>query len=317
MLTGKNFFNLKNVFNSSSKDIFRNSLFNAQAYNILQVNRVMEKLTKERRESIEKRHQEMINEIEEKPNNPADEEDNSNQNKSWVKRIQEDKSHEEMTARFKQTIAALDVPGGPLSKENFEKHKNDFDEKIWKEIAYVKPEKKKVIYRNMELEVNAKFKIDKVQPSGKDVLRTGIIGYKMGMTGVWDKYGIYYPLTVIKIDRCQVVQIKTKDKEGYYAMQLGIGEKRLKKTTKSLTGHFVKANVPPKKSLKEFKVSPENLLPLGYMIGAKHFVAGQFVDVRAKSKGKGTQGVMQRWNFSGGFASHGCSLKHRAPVKYI
>jgi 50S ribosomal protein uL3 len=316
MLTGKNFFNLKNIFKSSCKEIFKNSLFNAQAYNILQVNRVMEKLTKERRESIAKRNQEIINELEGNPNEPIEEE-NSDQRKSWLKRIQEDKSHEEMMDRFKKTVAALDVPGGPLSKENYDKHKNDFDEKIWKKIAYNKPEKKKVIYRNMELEVNANFKIDKVQPYGKEILRTGVIGYKMGMTGVWDKYGIYYPLTVIKVDRCQVVQIKTKDKEGYYAIQLGIGEKRLKKTTKSLTGHFVKANVPPKKNIKEFKVSPENLLPLGYMIGAKHFVAGQYVDVRAKSKGKGTQGVMQRWNFSGGFASHGCSLKHRAPVKYI
>ena len=75
--------------------------------------------------------------------------------------------------------------------------------------------------------------------------------------------------------------------------------------------------MPPKKNLKEFKVDPENLLPVGYMLGVKHFLLGQLVDVRAKSKGKGTQGVMTRWNFAGGFASHGCSRKHRHGVKNL
>jgi large subunit ribosomal protein L3 len=139
----------------------------------------------------------------------------------------------------------------------------------------------------------------------------------MGMTGEWDKFGIYFPLTVLKVDRCQVVQAKTKEKEGYYALQLGIGEKRLKKVTKSLTGHFVKANVPPKVHLREFRVSPENMLPPGYMLGPKHFVVGQYVDIRSISRGKGTQGVMHRWNFAGGFATHGNSRKHRAAVKRL
>lgn len=312
MLTGKKLLNFRNILNSSSKDSFRNTLFNSQIYNILQVNRVVERLTKERRQSIERRHQEMINEIEGKPNNQE-----GDKVGNFFIRLRNDKSHEEMMERYKKTVSNLDIPNGPLSKENYAKTKNDFDEKIWKKIAYVEPEKTKRIYRNMELEVNSKYKINKVVPSGKDVLRTGIIGYKMGMTGVWDKFGIYYPLTVIKIDRCQVVQVKTKDKEGYYSLQLGIGEKRIKKVTKSLTGHFIRANVPPKKDMREFRVSPENLLPLGYMLGPKHFIAGQMVDVRSKSRGKGTQGVMQRWNFSGGFASHGCSLKHRAPVLKI
>ena len=133
------------------------------------------------------------------------------------------------------------------------------------------------------------------------------------MTHFWNKWGAMVPCTVIQIDRCQVTQVKTKEKDGVNAMQVGCGEERLKNLTKPLAGHFLKNNLPPKDDLAEFPVTPENFLPVGYCLGPRHFSIGQFVDVISLSKGKGYQGVMKRWNFSGQGAAHGNSVSHRHP----
>jgi large subunit ribosomal protein L3 len=135
------------------------------------------------------------------------------------------------------------------------------------------------------------------------------------MTVAWDKHGIQFPLTVIKIDNCQVTQVKTVETDKCNALQLGVGHREPKNLSKAMIGHFIKNNISPKKDVKQFRVTPENTLPVGYMLTARHFVPGQFIDVVAKSKGRGMQGVMYRWNFRGLFATHGCSIKHRAIVR--
>jgi 50S ribosomal protein uL3 len=179
-----------------------------------------------------------------------------------------------------------------------------------------KPEKrilKKEDYYSRADEINKKFAIKPVEPA-KNSVRTGLLGYKVGMTVAWDKFGIQFPLTVIKIDNCQVTQVKTVETDKCNALQLGVGHREPKNLTKAMIGHFIKYNISPKRDVKQFRVTPENTLPSGYMLTARHFVPGQYVDIVAKSKGRGTQGVMYRWNFKGLFATHGCSIKHRAAV---
>jgi 50S ribosomal protein uL3 len=169
-------------------------------------------------------------------------------------------------------------------------------------------------YFNRADEINKKFELKKVVPR-KESRRVGVLGYKVGMTGTWDRWGTWFPLTVVKIDNCQVTHVKSKGgKDGYDALQVGVGEKDSKRTTKSMIGHFIKNDLPIKRDVREFKITAENTLPIGYMLTARHFVPGQSVDVRGISKGKGMQGVMYRWNFSGGFATHGCSIRHRSGV---
>ena len=203
--------NLKNKFKFPINNK-KNLLYNAQSFNILQVNKIAKKLTKERLDSIEKRQQELIDEIEGNPTKTDENDDEANQD--MMKRIAEDKSHDEMMDRFKESMKILEAPESPLNKKNWEKSKTEFNE-VFKGIAtYVKPEKKNIIYKNMEKEINSIFKIKKVEPSDRNTKRSGVLAFKVGMTGVWDKYGIYYPLTVLQVDRCQVVQVKTKDKEG-------------------------------------------------------------------------------------------------------
>ena len=172
-------------------------------------------------------------------------------------------------------------------------------------------------YFNIAEEINKKFKINKVENTTRELKRTGLIGYKIGMTGVWDKFGTWHPLTVIKIDRCQVIAHKIKEKDNYYGIEIGCGELRVEKTTKPMLGHFIKNGVPPKRDISEFQVSKENLLPPGYVLTVRHFIPGQFVDIQGVSKGKGWAGVMKRWNFKGGVSSHGNSLNHRAAVIYF
>ncbi|KAI7844183.1 hypothetical protein COHA_002318 [Chlorella ohadii] len=142
--------------------------------------------------------------------------------------------------------------------------------------------------------------------------RTGLVAVKVGMTQEWDAWGVRVPLTVLWVDDCQVVQVKTDEREGYTALQLGAGAKRPKQLRGSLRGHFEAAGVPLKRKVAEFRVTPDALLPVGHELRASHFVAGQFVDVSGTSIGKGFQGVMKRWGFSGQPASHGNSLAHRA-----
>jgi len=143
-------------------------------------------------------------------------------------------------------------------------------------------------------------------------MRSGVIAQKLGMTRVYNDAGEHVPVTVLRLENCQVVAQRTVEKNGYTAVQLGVGLAKVKNTTKPLRGHFAKASVEPKAKMAEFRVSPENLLDVGVEITAEHFVAGQKVDVTGTSIGKGFAGVMKRHNFGGHRASHGNSITHRA-----
>jgi large subunit ribosomal protein L3 len=143
-------------------------------------------------------------------------------------------------------------------------------------------------------------------------MRSGLIAQKLGMTRVYTEEGVVVPVTVLKVDNCQVVAQKTADKDGYTALQLGAGVPKIKRLTKAERGHFAVAKVEPKRKLKEFRVSPDNVSPVGAEITVEHFVPGQFVDVTATSMGKGFAGGMKRWNFGGLRATHGVSVSHRS-----
>jgi large subunit ribosomal protein L3 len=142
-------------------------------------------------------------------------------------------------------------------------------------------------------------------------MRSGVIAQKVGMTRVYNDAGEHVPVTVLRMENCQVVAQRTEEKNGYTAVQLGVGLSKVKNTSKALRGHFARASVEPKARLAEFRVSPENLLAVGAEITADHFVPGQKVDVTGTSTGKGFQGVIKRHNFGGGRATHGNSLSHR------
>ncbi|HEY5081984.1 MAG TPA: 50S ribosomal protein L3 [Bauldia sp.] len=142
-------------------------------------------------------------------------------------------------------------------------------------------------------------------------MRSGLIAQKVGMTRVFTEAGEQVGVTVLKVDNCQVVAQRTVDKNGYAAVQLGVGVRKVRNTPRALRGHFAKASVEPKRKVAEFRVSPDNLIDVGAEITADHFVVGQFVDVTGTSIGKGFQGVMKRWNFGGGRATHGNSVSHR------
>jgi large subunit ribosomal protein L3 len=143
-------------------------------------------------------------------------------------------------------------------------------------------------------------------------MRTGVIAQKMGMTRVFTEDGLHVPVTVLKVDSCQVVDVRTEDKHGYNAVQLGWGTAKVKNVTKSMRGHFAKAKVEPKKKMAEFRVSPDALLEVGAEITADHFVTGQYVDVTGTTIGKGFAGVIKRHHFAGLEASHGVSVSHRS-----
>ena len=143
-------------------------------------------------------------------------------------------------------------------------------------------------------------------------MRSGLIAQKLGMTRIYTEEGVVVPVTVLKVDNCQVVAQKTSDKDGYTALQLGAGVPKIKRLTQAERGHFAVAKVEPKRKLKEFRVSPDNVIPVGAEITVEHFVPGQFVDVTATSMGKGYAGGMKRWNFRGLRATHGVSVSHRS-----
>ncbi len=143
-------------------------------------------------------------------------------------------------------------------------------------------------------------------------MRTGLLAQKMGMTRVFTEEGRHLPVTVLKMDGCQVVAVRTEVKDGYNAVQLGTGAARVKNVNKARRGHFAKAKVAPRSKLVEFRVSSDGLLDVGAELSVQHFVAGQFVDVTGTSIGKGFAGVMKRHHFSGLRASHGVSLSHRS-----
>ena len=143
-------------------------------------------------------------------------------------------------------------------------------------------------------------------------MRTGLIARKLGMSRVFQADGTHVPVTVLYVDGLQVVNVKTAEKDGYNAVQLGTGAIKAKNVSKPLKGYFAKAKVEPKKKLSEFRVSEDCLLSVGAELSVEHFVAGQYVDVCATSNGKGFAGVMKRYNFAGLEATHGVSISHRS-----
>ncbi|MEH6725559.1 MAG: 50S ribosomal protein L3 [Hyphomicrobiales bacterium] len=142
--------------------------------------------------------------------------------------------------------------------------------------------------------------------------RSGVIAQKVGMTRVYSDAGEHIPVTVLKVDNCQVVAQRTVETNGYTALQLGVGTRKVKNTPKALRGHFAASNVEPKRRVAEFRVSEDSLVDVGAEITADHFVSGQYVDVVGTSIGKGFAGAMKRHNFGGMRASHGVSVSHRA-----
>src|SRR4051794_37180712 len=143
-------------------------------------------------------------------------------------------------------------------------------------------------------------------------MRTGVIAKKLGMTRFFDEAGSHIPVTVLSLEGCQVVGQRTSEKDGYVALQLGAGAKKAKNTSKAMRGHFGKAQVEPKRTVAEFRVSEDNLIDVGAEITADHFVPGQKVDITGVTVGKGFAGAMKRWNFGGMRATHGVSVSHRA-----
>ena len=143
-------------------------------------------------------------------------------------------------------------------------------------------------------------------------MRTGLIAQKVGMTRVFAEDGAHVPVTVLKVDNCQVVAVKTAEKDGYTAVQLGVGKAKVKNLSKAVRGHYAKAKVEPKSKLVEFRVTPDAVLEVGAELDVAHFLAGQRVDVVGTTIGKGFAGVMKRWNFRGLEASHGVSVSHRS-----
>jgi large subunit ribosomal protein L3 len=143
-------------------------------------------------------------------------------------------------------------------------------------------------------------------------MRSGVLAQKIGMTRLFTDAGEHVPVTVLRLGNCQVVGHRTKEKNGYVALQLGAGLRKVQSTTKADRGHFAVAKVEPKRKLAEFRVDDDALIPIGAEITADHFVVGQYVDVTGTSTGKGWAGPMKRWNFAGLRASHGVSISHRS-----
>jgi len=144
-------------------------------------------------------------------------------------------------------------------------------------------------------------------------MRTGVIAKKVGMTRLFQDDGRHVPVTVLSLESCQVVSHRTEDRDGYVAVQLGAGEAKQKNVAKPQREHFAKAEVPLKARVAEFRLdSEEALLPVGAVISADHFVAGQLVDVSGHTQGKGFAGAIKRWGFGGLRATHGVSLSHRS-----
>ena len=143
-------------------------------------------------------------------------------------------------------------------------------------------------------------------------MRTGLIAKKLGMSRIFEANGVHVPVTVLSVDGLKVVAVKTVEKDGYTAVQLGTGAIKAKNVSKPMKGHFAKANVEPKKKLGEFRVSEDCQLSVGNELSVEHFVPGQYVDVCATSIGKGFAGVMKRHNFAGLEATHGVSISHRS-----
>jgi large subunit ribosomal protein L3 len=143
-------------------------------------------------------------------------------------------------------------------------------------------------------------------------MRSGVIAQKVGMTRLFTDAGEHVPVTVLRLAQCQVIAHRSKEKDGYVALQLGSGTRKVKNVSKAERGRFAVAKVEPKRTIAEFRVSDDAVIPVGAEITADHFVAGQFVDVTGITIGKGFAGPMKRWNFRGLRATHGVSVSHRS-----
>ena len=144
------------------------------------------------------------------------------------------------------------------------------------------------------------------------MIEIGLIGKKIGMTREFYKTGQSVPVTVIKFDKGRVINIMSKEKNGYNAVQIGFGKIKNSKLSKQMKGYFSKKNTEPKKILKEFRVKSLENFKEGNEIGIEIFKNTKFVDIKSKTIGKGFAGVMKRHNFGGLRASHGVSVSHRA-----
>ncbi len=143
-------------------------------------------------------------------------------------------------------------------------------------------------------------------------MRTGVIAKKVGMTRLFQEDGRHVPVTVLALEVNQVVSVRTTERDGYVALQIGAGEAKQKNVAKPQREHFAKAQVPLKARLVEFRVADDAVLEVGSTIAASHFVPGQLVDVAGHTQGKGFAGAMKRWGFGGMRATHGVSISHRA-----
>ena len=142
-------------------------------------------------------------------------------------------------------------------------------------------------------------------------MKKGLIGKKIGMTQIFDETGKVIPVTVVEAGPCAVTQVKTMENDGYEAIQVGFGDMKVSRVNKPMKGHFDKADVAPKKTLKEFRLDSIEGIEVGSIIKADIFEVGEIVDVKGTSKGHGTAGAIKRWNFSRLRMTHGTGPNHR------
>lgn len=142
-------------------------------------------------------------------------------------------------------------------------------------------------------------------------MKKGLIGKKIGMTQIFDEAGKVIPVTVVEAGPCAVTQVKTMENDGYEAIQVGFGDMKVSRVNKPMKGHFDKADVAPKKTLKEFRLDNIEGIEVGSIIKADIFEVGEIVDVKGTSKGHGTAGAIKRWNFSRLRMTHGTGPNHR------
>lgn len=142
-------------------------------------------------------------------------------------------------------------------------------------------------------------------------MKKGLIGKKIGMTQIFDEAGNVVPVTVVEAGPCTVTQIKTMENDGYEAIQVGFGDVKVSRVNKPMKGHFDKADVAPKKTLKEFRLDSIDGIKVGNILKADTFEVGEVVDVKGTSKGHGTAGAIKRWNFSRLRMTHGTGPNHR------
>ena len=142
-------------------------------------------------------------------------------------------------------------------------------------------------------------------------MKKGLIGKKIGMTQIFDEAGNVIPVTVVEAGPCTVTQIKTVENDGYQAVQVGFGDVKVSRVNKPMKGHFDKADVAPKKTLKEFRLESIDGIEVGNILKSDTFEVGEIVDVKGTSKGHGTAGAIKRWNFSRLRMTHGTGPNHR------